>query len=40
MKIAAMHGQRSPLGNICLSFKTMKNTKIVDQDVTINSFYN
>ena len=28
-----------PPGKICLSFRTMKNIKIVDPVLTINSFY-
>ena len=34
-----MHGWRLPPGKICLSFKTMKNIKIADPVLTINSFY-
>ena len=32
-----MHGWRLPLGKICLSFKTMKNIKIADSVLAMNS---
>ena len=34
-----MHGWGLPPGKICLSFKAMKNIKIEDSVLTINSFY-
>ena len=34
-----MHDKRLTTGKICFSFKTMKNIKIADPVLTINSFY-
>ena len=34
-----MHGWRLPPGKICLFFKTLKNFKIADPVLTMNSFY-
>ena len=39
MKIASHAWLELPFGKICLSFKIMKNVKIVDPVLTINSFY-
>ena len=33
-----MHGWRLPPGKTCLSFKTMKDIKIADPNITRNSF--